>query len=86
VGVIVRRDDGCETAVKENNGDTWSSDSVVLWLGRRQDGDTIEWWREWPRLRYHFCNSGGVGVERFGEGSLWQWCGFNALVSAQEGR
>jgi hypothetical protein len=30
VGVIVRRDDGRETAVKGNDGDGWSSDGVVL--------------------------------------------------------
>jgi hypothetical protein len=32
--------------VKENDGDGWSSDGVVLWLGRRQNEDTIEWWRK----------------------------------------
>jgi hypothetical protein len=44
--VVVQRDDGCETAIKENNDDEWSSDDVVLWLGRRQNGDTVEWWKE----------------------------------------
>jgi hypothetical protein len=29
-GVIVRRDDGCETAVKENDDGEWSSDNMVL--------------------------------------------------------
>jgi hypothetical protein len=24
----------------------WSSDGVVLWLGRRQNSDAIEWWGE----------------------------------------
>jgi hypothetical protein len=33
----------CETVVKSNDGDGWSSDGVALWLGRRQNGDTIEW-------------------------------------------
>jgi hypothetical protein len=42
VGVIVQRDDGCEAAVKENDGGGWSSDDVVLWLGRRQNGDAVE--------------------------------------------
>jgi hypothetical protein len=42
----VRRDDKREIAVKENNSDEWSSDGVVLWLGRRQDEDTVEWWGE----------------------------------------
>jgi hypothetical protein len=44
--VVVQRDDGCETAIKENNDDEWSSNDVVLWLGRRQNGDTVEWWEE----------------------------------------
>jgi hypothetical protein len=47
----VQMDDGCEVAVKGNNGGGWSYDSMVLWLGRRQNGDTVEWWGEWPRLR-----------------------------------
>jgi hypothetical protein len=42
----MQRDDGCETAVKGNGGDRWSSDGVVDWLGRRQNGDVIEWWGE----------------------------------------
>jgi hypothetical protein len=45
MGVIVRRDDGSETVVKEND-DGWSSDGVVLWLGRRQNRDAVEWWGE----------------------------------------
>jgi hypothetical protein len=47
----MRRDDGCGTAVKENNGGGWSFDGVVLWLGRRQTGDTVEWWGECSKLR-----------------------------------
>jgi hypothetical protein len=31
------------TTVKGNDGGGWSSDDVVLWLGRRQNGDTAEW-------------------------------------------
>jgi hypothetical protein len=54
VGVIVRRYDGCEMAVKENDGDRWSSDGVVLCLGMRQNEDAVEWWREWSRLRWPF--------------------------------
>jgi hypothetical protein len=50
VGVIVWMDDGCGMAVKMNNDDEWSSDGVVLWLGRRQKRDVIKWWGEWPRL------------------------------------
>jgi hypothetical protein len=45
------RDDGCETSLKGNDGGGWSSDGVVFWLGRRQNGDIVEWWREWSRLR-----------------------------------
>jgi hypothetical protein len=44
VGVIVQRDDERGTVVKENNGDGWSSDDIVFWLGRRQNGDVVKWW------------------------------------------
>jgi hypothetical protein len=30
MGVIVERDDGCGTTVKENDGGRWNSDGVVL--------------------------------------------------------
>jgi hypothetical protein len=46
MSVVVRRDDGCGTAVKGNDDDEWSSDEVVLWLGRRQNKDVVEWWEE----------------------------------------
>jgi hypothetical protein len=46
VGVIVRRDDGRGTEVKENDGGGWSSDVVVFWLGMSKNGDTIEWCKE----------------------------------------
>jgi hypothetical protein len=42
----MRRDDGRGTTVKENDDIGWSSDGVVFWLGRRQNGDTIDWWGE----------------------------------------
>jgi hypothetical protein len=42
VGVIVWRDDERRTAVKGNDGGEWSSDGMVLWLGRRQNGDAVE--------------------------------------------
>jgi hypothetical protein len=41
VGVVLRRDNGHETAVKGNDGGGWSSDGLVLWLGRRPNGDTV---------------------------------------------
>jgi hypothetical protein len=34
MNVVVRNDYGRETAVKENNGAEWSSDGVMLLLGR----------------------------------------------------
>jgi hypothetical protein len=40
------RDDVRGTVMKRNDGDGWSSDGVVLWLGRRQNEDMVEWWRE----------------------------------------
>jgi hypothetical protein len=40
------RDDEYETAVKENDDGGWSFDGVVLWLGRRQNEDIIEWWKK----------------------------------------
>jgi hypothetical protein len=42
VGVIVWRDDGHGTVVKGNDGGGWSSNGVMLWLGRRQNGDAVE--------------------------------------------
>jgi hypothetical protein len=36
----------CGTTVKENDGGGWSSDDVVLWLGRRQNKDMVKWWGE----------------------------------------
>jgi hypothetical protein len=42
VGVIVQRDDGCGPAMKGNDGIRWSSDDMVLHLGRKQNGDTVE--------------------------------------------
>jgi hypothetical protein len=58
VCAIVWRDDESETTMKGSDGSGWSSDSVVFWLGRRQNRDTIEWLGEWPMLRWPFYNSG----------------------------
>jgi hypothetical protein len=41
---VVRSDDGREIVVKENDGGRWSSDGVVLWLGRKQNRDAVGWW------------------------------------------
>jgi hypothetical protein len=49
--VVAWRNDVCGTTIKGNNGDGWNSDGVVLWLGRRQNRDVVEWWGEWQRLR-----------------------------------
>jgi hypothetical protein len=46
VGVVVRRDDECGMLVKENNDDEWSSDSMVFYLEKSQNGDTVQWWVE----------------------------------------
>jgi hypothetical protein len=55
----MRRDNRCRTTVKENNGGGWTSDGVFLWLGRRQNENVVEWWREWPIFRWFFYSSGG---------------------------
>jgi hypothetical protein len=47
----MRRDDECGTMVKGNDDGGWSFDCVVLWLGKRQNGDVVEWWGKWLRLR-----------------------------------
>jgi hypothetical protein len=51
VGVIVWRDDGCEIIVKGNDDVGWSFDVVMFCLGREQNGDAVEWWRERLKLR-----------------------------------
>jgi hypothetical protein len=43
VGVVVRRDNGRGMVVKENDVSRWSFDGVVLWSGRMQNRDAIEW-------------------------------------------
>jgi hypothetical protein len=40
--ILVQRDNGRTTAVKENDDDGWSSDDVVLWLERRQNINVVE--------------------------------------------
>jgi hypothetical protein len=59
MGVVMWMDDECETAVKWNDDDRWNSDGVVLWLERRQNKDAVEWWEEWPKLRWFFYSSVG---------------------------
>jgi hypothetical protein len=48
--VIVWRDDEREMVVKENDGIAWSSNDMVLCLGRRQNRDEVLWCGEWPRF------------------------------------
>jgi hypothetical protein len=43
VGVVVRRDNGRGMVVKGNDVSGWSFDGVVLWPGRMQNRDAIEW-------------------------------------------
>jgi hypothetical protein len=43
MSVVMWMDDECETAVKWNDDDRWNFDGVVLWLGRRQNKDAVEW-------------------------------------------
>jgi hypothetical protein len=38
----VLNNDECGTTVKGNDDGGWSSDGVVLWLGRRQNKDAVE--------------------------------------------
>jgi hypothetical protein len=47
------------------------------------NGWWIEWWTEWPRLRWPFYSS-GVGVRWSGVGGRRRWCKFNASVLAWE--
>jgi hypothetical protein len=42
----MRKGNSREIAVKENDSDGWSFDGMMLWLGRRQNGDMVEWWGE----------------------------------------
>jgi hypothetical protein len=82
MGVIVWRDDGHGMTVKGNDGGEWSSNNMVVWLGRRQNGDVVEWSGEWLRLRLPFSSSEGWelgGPERVASGG-----GANASISAQE--
>jgi hypothetical protein len=44
VGVVVQRDDEHDTMVKGNNDGEWIFDGMVLYLGRRKNGDVVEWW------------------------------------------
>jgi hypothetical protein len=50
----VWRDDGCGTVVKGNESDGWSFNGVVLWLGRRKNGDTVEWCGEMTKVEMTF--------------------------------
>jgi hypothetical protein len=43
VNVIIRRDDACGITIKGNDSGGWSSADVLLWLGRGQNVDAVEW-------------------------------------------
>jgi hypothetical protein len=43
---FMRWDNECGTTVKGYDNGQWSSDGVVLWLARMQNGYVIEWWGE----------------------------------------
>jgi hypothetical protein len=40
--IVVWRNDESKTAIKGNDGNGWNFDDVVLWVGRRQNRDTVE--------------------------------------------
>jgi hypothetical protein len=46
VGVIVWRDNEHRIVIKENDGDGWSFDDVVLLVERMQNREAVEWWGE----------------------------------------
>jgi hypothetical protein len=86
VGVIVRRDNWCETTVKGNDDVKWSSDGVVIWLRRRQNWDATEWWEECPRLRDDLSITLEGESRAVRADSLRGWYEFNASVLAWEER
>jgi hypothetical protein len=45
---------GAGRPVKGNDNGRWSSDDVVLWLGRRQNGDAVEWWERVDKVEMTF--------------------------------
>jgi hypothetical protein len=79
----VRRDNGCGTTVKGNDDVGWCSNYVVLWLRKRQNRDTIEWWESDQDLDNLFIPMEGESrVVR--EGSMRRRCRFNTSVSTLE--
>jgi hypothetical protein len=49
----------------------------VLWLGRRQNEDAVEWWGEWSKLRWSFYSSGGWESDSLGR---MAWCSGTDLM------
>jgi hypothetical protein len=45
--------------MKGNDNGGWIFDGVVLCLGKMQNGDAIECWGEWSRLKWFFYSCGG---------------------------
>jgi hypothetical protein len=81
MGVVVRRNDRYETTVKGNDNGGWTSDGVILWLERRQNGDAGGWWGRVANIEMIFLYQWRVRVGQSGEGSLRWCCGFNASAS-----
>jgi hypothetical protein len=53
-------------------------DGVVLWLRRMQNGVSVEWLGEWPRLRWYFYSS--RGWESGGLGRVTDSSGANSIL------
>jgi hypothetical protein len=87
-------DDERGSMIKENNGDRWSSNSMMLLLRRWQNWDEIEWWRELLRSGWPFYCSGerevtvvriqyfsfGLRGEAMGRSVTVIWSGVNELI------
>jgi hypothetical protein len=79
------RDDERKTTVKENDDGEWSSEGVVLWLVRRQNGDAVEWWWEWLKLRWLFLwVQGGSRTVRRGWSTTVVWIQCFSFCSREE--
>jgi hypothetical protein len=80
MGVIVWRNDDVKRQWKGMTT-TDSSDGMVLWLERRQNIDAVEWWGEWPSLRWYFYSSGGWDSNSLGR--VASGGGVNSMIQFQ---